>query len=89
MACAPAGLELSLWSSAMHRRLCLPLLLLMALGATPATAKVLAEGKPAKGFYWQKMEQKGGKIVYQCRASGDSKFQKSERCTSAGAVKPK
>ncbi len=73
----------------MHRALCLPLLLVMALGVTPALAKVLAEGKPSKGFYWQKMEQKGGKIVVQCRAVGDSKFQKSERCTAAGAVQPK
>jgi hypothetical protein len=35
----------------MNRRLCLPLLLLMALGTTPAIAKVLEEGKPAKGVY--------------------------------------
>jgi hypothetical protein len=89
MGCAPAGLELSLCSSSMNRRLCLPLLLLMVLGAIPATAKVLAKGTPAKVFYWQKMEQKGSKIVHQCRASGDSKFQKSERCTFAAAVNPK
>ncbi len=73
----------------MVRRLSLPLLVLLALGSAPASAKVLAEGKPSKGFYWQKIEQKGGKFVYQCRATGDSKFQKQERCKSAGAVQPK
>ena len=36
----------------MVRRLSLPLLVLLALGTAPASAKVLAEGKPSKGFYW-------------------------------------
>jgi len=45
--------------------------------------------KPKGGFYWQKIEQKGGKAVYQCRATGDSKFQKAAACDKAGAVKPK
>ena len=65
------------------------MLLAVTLAALPASAKVLAEGKPSKGFYWQKIEQKSGKVVYQCRATDDSKFQKKERCTSAGAVQPK
>jgi hypothetical protein len=52
-------------------------------------AKVLAEGKPSGGFYWQKIEQKSGKIVYQCRSTTDSKFQKKQKCESAGAVQPK
>ncbi len=65
------------------------ILLATTLVALPASAKVLAEGKPSKGFYWQKIEQKSGKVVYQCRAAGDSKFQKQERCKSAGAVQPK
>ncbi len=73
----------------MNRRLSLSLLVLLALGTSSASAKVLAEGKPSKGFYWQKIEQKSGKVVYQCRATGDSKFQKQERCKSAGAVQPK
>lgn len=38
---------------------------------------------------WQKIEQKSGKAVYQCRATGDSKFQKAAACEKAGAVKPK
>ena len=73
----------------MVRRLSLPLLVLLALGSAPASAKVLAEGKPSKGFYWQKIEQKGGKVVYQCRATGDSKFQKATACEKARATKPK
>jgi hypothetical protein len=73
----------------MTRRLSPLLLLLTLLVAAPSLAKVLAEGKPKGGFYWQKIEQKGGKVVYQCRATADSKFQKKERCTSAGAVQPK
>jgi hypothetical protein len=65
------------------------ILLAATLLALPATAKVLAEGKPSKGFYWQKIEQKSGKVTYQCRATGGSKFQKQEHCESAGAVQPK
>jgi hypothetical protein len=73
----------------MTRQLSPLLLLLTLLVAAPSLAKVLAEGKPKGGFYWQKIEQKTGKAVYQCRATGDSKFQKQERCKSAGAVQPK
>jgi len=73
----------------MIRRLSLSLLVLLALGTAPASAKVLAEGKPKGGYYWQKIEQKSGKAVYQCRATGDSKFQKATACEKAGAVKPK
>ena len=65
------------------------LLLLTLLVAAPALAKVQAEGKPKGGFYWQKIEQKSGKAVYQCRATSDSKFQKAAACEKAGAVKPK
>jgi hypothetical protein len=65
------------------------LVLLTALLGSPAMAKVLAEGKPKGGFYWQKIEQSGGKVVYQCRATGDSKFQKAASCEKAGAAKPK
>ena len=73
----------------MTRRLSPLLLLLTLLVAAPSPAKVLAEGKPKGGFYWQKIEQKSGKAVYQCRATGDSKFQKTAACEKAGAVKPK
>ncbi len=31
--------------------------------AAPSLAKVLAEGKPKGGFYWQKIEQKSGKAL--------------------------
>jgi hypothetical protein len=64
------------------------LLLLTLLVAAPSLAKVLAEGKPKGGFYWQKTEQKTGNAVYQSRALGDSKFQKATACEESGAVKP-
>ena len=73
----------------MTRRLSPLLTLLTLLVVVPALAKVLAEGKPKGGFYWQKIEQKTGKAVYQCRATGDSKYQKAAACDKAGAVKPK
>ena len=73
----------------MTRQLSPLLLLLTLLVVAPSLAKVLAEGKPKGGFYWQKDEQKGGKSVYQWRATGDSKFQKTAACEKAGAVKPK
>jgi hypothetical protein len=73
----------------MTRQLSSLLLLLTLLVAAPCLAKVLAEGKPKGSFYWQKIEQKNGKAVYQCRVTGDSKFQKAAACEKAGAVKPK
>jgi hypothetical protein len=63
------------------------LLLVTALTAGPASAKVLAEGKPAKGFYWQKVEQSNG-TRYLCRLQSDPKIQKGAKCSDAGAVKP-
>ena len=48
--------------------LLLNLIALAALAVLPVSAKVLAEGKPSKGFYWQKVEQKSGKLVYLCRS---------------------
>lgn len=63
-------------------------LLLVALAAMPASAKVLGEGKPKDGFYWQKIEDKNGKVRYSCRATGEAKFQKNASCEKAGAVKP-
>jgi hypothetical protein len=69
--------------------LLLNILALAALTVLPVSAKVLAEGKPSKDFYWQKVEQKSGKVVYLCRSEASSKFQKNDRCEGAGAVKPK
>jgi hypothetical protein len=62
--------------------------LLVVLIATPGLAKVLAEGKPSKGFYWQKVEQKDGKILYLCRSTTNAKIQKGTACDGAGARKP-
>jgi hypothetical protein len=64
----------------MTQRLSPLLLLLTLLVAAPSLAKVLAEGKPMGGFYWQKIEQNTGKVVYQCRAQGNSKSQKAAAC---------
>ena len=65
-------------------------LLLMAASAAPvpAGAKVLAEGKPSGGFYWQKVEQSNG-TRYLCRSTTDAKIQKAAKCDAAKAVKPK
>jgi hypothetical protein len=60
---------------------------LMAI--SPASAKVLAEGKPSPGgYYWQKIEQTNGSIQYLCRKKGDSKTQKAAACNGAKAQKP-
>jgi hypothetical protein len=64
-------------------------LVLITLLSTPALAKVLAEGKASRGFYWQKIKQADGKVVYQCRQSGNSKFQKKEKCEAAKAMRPR
>jgi hypothetical protein len=68
------------------RRLVLALLTLLLVG--PAMAEVVGEGKPSKGFYWQKIKQSNGKVVYQCRSTTDGKFQKADSCKKAGAVQP-
>jgi hypothetical protein len=60
----------------------------LLLAVMPASAKVLAEGKPSGGFYWQKIEDKNGRVRFACRATGDAKFQKNASCEKAGAVKP-
>jgi hypothetical protein len=62
--------------------------LLLVLTVAPAQAKVLAEGKVRGGLYWQKIEQKSGRVVYQCRSTTEAKFQKAAACEKAGAVKP-
>jgi hypothetical protein len=71
------------------KRLLFPILLLITIEqGLPLAAKVLAKGKPAGGFYWQKDEDKNGKILFQCRSTENGKFQKNANCEKAGAVKP-
>ena len=71
-----------------------PVLLATALATLtlvplPASAKVVAEGKPSPGgFYWQKVEKSNGSIQYLCRNTSDSKIQKAASCNGAKAVKP-
>jgi hypothetical protein len=65
----------------------LTLLLSVSL-AGPALAKVLAEGKPKGGFYWQKIENGAGKVSYMCRAQQGSKLSANASCESAKAPKP-
>lgn len=56
--------------------------------ASPVSAKVLAEGRPVQGLYWQKIEQKSGNVLYLCRSISEGRIQKTARCQRAGAVKP-
>jgi hypothetical protein len=65
----------------------IPVLHVFMAASSPVLAKVLAEGKPKGGFYWQKVEQSNG-TRYLCRSTTDPKIQKASQCTSAGAVKP-
>jgi hypothetical protein len=70
-----------------RRLLLIPVL--PALLAAPASAKVLAEGKPtAAGLYWQKVESKNGKVTYLCRSKSDPKFLKGDACDKGGAKRP-
>lgn len=62
----------------------------LLLAAAPASAKVLAQGKPSPGgFYWQKIEKSNGSIQYLCRKSGVGATQKDAACNGAKAVKPR
>jgi hypothetical protein len=72
----------------MKRSLFTVLLLITLDQGLPLAAEVLTKGKPAGGYYWQKGEDKNGKILFQCRSTEDSKFQKNANCEKAGAVKP-
>jgi hypothetical protein len=73
---------------AFARRL-LPVVVLPALLAAPASAKVLAEGKPTEaGLYWQKVEKKNGTISYLCRSKANSRILKGDACDKGGARKP-
>lgn len=57
--------------------------------ASPAMAKVLADGKPSPGgFYWQKVENSSKTVSYLCRKKGESTIQKAAACNGAKAVKP-
>ncbi|MEB3260671.1 MAG: hypothetical protein VKP63_08610, partial [Cyanobacteriota bacterium] len=70
-------------------RLTLALVALISLhNALPASAKVLKEGKPSGGFYWQNVEGNSGKVSYLCRSKDDGKLHKGEECEKAGAKKP-
>jgi hypothetical protein len=61
---------------------------LLTLGGTlPAVAKVIAEGKPSGGYYWQKVEQSNG-TRYLCRSTTEGKIQKHAKCEAARAAKP-
>jgi hypothetical protein len=73
---------------AFARRL-LPVAVLPVLLAVPASAKVIAEGKPtAADLYWQKVEKNNGTVSYLCRSKSNSKILKSEVCDKGGARKP-
>jgi hypothetical protein len=73
----------------MSRRLLLALAFVLFAGL-PASAKVLAEGKPTSGgFYWQKIQKSNGSIQYMCRNTNDAKIQKEAACNGAKAAKPK
>jgi len=54
----------------------------------PALSAVLAEGQVRNGFYWQKVQQTSGKIVFICRSTSDGKFRKHDDCNAAGAKRP-
>ncbi len=61
----------------------------LTLVPLPASAKVVAEGKPSPGgFYWQKVEKSDKSIQYLCRSKTDSAIQKNAKCNGAKAVKP-
>lgn len=62
--------------------------LLLLVLAAPSQAKVLAEGKPRGGFYWQKISNTSGKVSYMCRAKEGSKLSPAASCEKAKAPKP-
>lgn len=71
-------------------RAALPLASLFALllSAVPAQAKVLAQGKPSQGVYWQKVQKQDGSIVYMCRSTEKAKLLSAAQCDKAKARKP-
>ena len=70
----------------------LPLLLslaaLLSLSSLPAQAKVIAEGKPSKGYFWLKVQKANGQATMMCRSTGSSTIQKAALCEKAGAKQP-
>jgi hypothetical protein len=78
------------FTGSMKRLLVLLLLTGAVLGAQPASATVVSEGKPtAGGFYWQKVKKTDGSIQYICKSNKESGIQKNAKCNGAKAVKPK
>jgi hypothetical protein len=72
------------------RAACLGLILISGFSAIPASAKVLADGKPSPGgFYWQKVQKADKSIQYMCRSNKEAGVQKSAKCEGAKAIKPK
>lgn len=71
-------------------RAALPLasLFVLLLSAAPAQSKVLAQGKPTQGVYWQKVQKQDGSIVYMCRSTEKSKLVSADQCDKAKARKP-
>lgn len=64
------------------------LIALLLVATTPAEAKVLAQGKPSKGVYWQKVQKQDGSIVYMCRSTDKAKLVSADQCEKAKARKP-
>lgn len=64
------------------------LMALLLVAAGPADAKVLAEGKPSKGVYWQKVQKQNGSVVYMCRSTEKAKLVSADQCDKAKARKP-
>lgn len=61
---------------------------LLLLATAPVSAKVVAQGKPSKGVYWQKVQKENGSIVYMCRSTEKAKLVSADQCTKAKAAKP-
>lgn len=64
------------------------LAVITGLGAVPVEAKVLAEGKPSRGVYWQKIKKSDGQINYLCRSVKKGQLEKATTCDKAKAAKP-
>ncbi len=44
------------------------------MSAGPTSAKVLSEGQPSRGFYWQKIEKSNGQASYLSRLNTAAKI---------------
>ena len=61
----------------------------LTLVPLPASARVVAEGKPGSGdFYWQKVPKSNGSTQYLCRSTKDAAIQMNAKCDGAKAAKP-